>query len=526
MSLIKAAATVSGLTLISRVTGLIRDTLIASIFGVSALTDAFFVAWRLPNLLRRLFAEGAFAQAFVPILVQAKTAAGSDPNKIKPLLSNVSTALFWSLFVVAALGVVAAPGLVWLMASGLPEQAWQPAVTMTRWMFPYIFFISLVALAASILNTWKHFAIPAFAPVLLNLCFIAASLTLTKAFSQPIYALAAGVVFGGIAQLGLQVWALKKRNLLPSIFLDPRPAFADSTTRKVISQMVPALLGVSVAQISLIINTHIASRLQSGSVSWITYADRLMEFPTALLGVALGTVLLPSLAKANSDGDSAKFSSLIDWGLRLSILLAVPATVGLALMAEPLTAFLFHYGRFSANDVAMTQFAVLGYAVGLVGLISIKILAPGFYAAKDIKTPVKVAIGVLILIQVLNLILVPWLTRFGATGSSLGHVGLTLAISIGALVNAGVLAYLLIQKKMYKPLKGWRLFCLQVLGAGLAMAAHLSFFSPRFDWVSMQSEPFRRIMIAGFVIVSAASVYGAVLLILGINPKGYQKRAT
>ena len=179
-----------------------------------------------------------------------------------------------------------------------------------------------------------HFAIPAFAPVLLNLCFIAASLTLTKAFPQPIYALAAGVVFGGIAQLGLQVWALKKRNLLPSIFLDPRPAFADSTTRKVISQMVPALLGVSVAQISLIINTHIASRLQSGSVSWITYADRLMEFPTALLGVALGTVLLPSLAKANSDGDFAKFSALIDWGLRLSILLAVPATVGLALMAE------------------------------------------------------------------------------------------------------------------------------------------------------------------------------------------------
>jgi putative peptidoglycan lipid II flippase len=526
MSLIRAAATVSGLTLISRITGLIRDTLIASIFGVSALTDAFFVAWRLPNLLRRLFAEGAFAQAFVPILVQAKTATGNDPQRIKPLLNNVSTALFWALFVVAGIGVIAAPALVWLMASGLPDDAWQPAVTMTRWMFPYIFFISLVALAASILNTWKHFAIPAFAPVLLNLCFIAASLTLTKTFSQPIYALAAGVVFGGIAQLGLQVWALKKRDLLPAIFLDPRPAFADPTTRQVISQMAPALLGVSVAQISLIVNTHIASRLQSGSVSWITYADRLMEFPTALLGVALGTVLLPSLAKANADGDLIKFSSLIDWGLRLSLLLAIPATVGLALMAEPLTAFLFHYGRFSAKDVAMTQFAVLGYAVGLVGLISIKILAPGFYAAKDIKTPVKVAIGVLILTQLLNLILVPLLSKFGAEGASLGHVGLTLAISLGALVNAAVLAYLLIKTNRYTPSKGWGLFSLQILGAGLAMAAHLSFFSPRFDWVSMQSEPFRRIMIAGFVIVSAASVYGAVLLILGVNPKAYFKRTT
>jgi putative peptidoglycan lipid II flippase len=519
MSLFKAAATVSGLTLVSRITGLIRDTLIASIFGVSALTDAFFVAWRLPNLLRRLFAEGAFSQAFVPMLVHAKTDAKGITARIKPLLNNVSTALFWILLVVSVIGVIAAPLLVWLMASGLKQTAWEQAVTMTRWMFPYILFISLVALAASILNTWKQFAIPAFAPVLLNVCFIIASLTLTGTFSQPIYALVAGVVVGGIAQLALQAWALKRSGLLPHISLNPMPAFRDSATRAVMSQMLPALLGVSVAQISLIINTHIASRLPSGSVSWITYADRLMEFPTALLGVALGTVLLPSLARAHNEGESQKYSNLIDWGLRLCMLLAVPATIGLALLAEPLTAFLFHYGKFSQTDVAMTKVAVVGYAVGLVGLISIKILAPGFYAAKDIKTPVKVAIGVLILTQLCNFLLVPIFEKSGQ-----GHVGLTLSISIGAIVNAAVLLFLLMKHKRYAPTKGWSLFLFQLFGAALAMAAHLSFFSERFDWVAMQAEPVRRAFIAIFVIISAASVYGATLLIMGLNPQSYLKR--
>jgi putative peptidoglycan lipid II flippase len=519
MSLFKAAATVSGLTLVSRITGLIRDTLIASIFGVSALTDAFFVAWRLPNLLRRLFAEGAFSQAFVPILVHAKTDAKGISARIKPLINNVSTALFWILLAVSIIGVLAAPALVWLMASGLKETAWEPAIVMTRWMFPYVFFISLVALAASILNTWKHFAIPAFAPVLLNLCFIAASLTLTSTFSQPIYALVAGVVAGGISQLALQAWALNRRGLLPKISLNPMPALRDGGTRAVMAQMVPALLGVSVAQISLIINTHIASRLPSGSVSWVTYSDRLMEFPTALLGVALGTVLLPSLARANNEGDTVKFSNLIDWGLRLCMLLAVPATVGLALFSEPLTALLFHYGKFTAKDVTMTQVSVVGYAVGLIGLISIKILAPGFYAAKDIKTPVKVAIGVLIFTQILNFFLVPFFEKAG-----MGHVGLTLSISIGALVNAFVLLLWLIKRKNYSPAAGWPLFILQIVGASLAMAAHLSFFADRFDWLGMQGEPIRRVIITLFIIISAASVYGAVLLIMGLNPKSYLKR--
>jgi putative peptidoglycan lipid II flippase len=519
MSLFKAAATVSGLTLVSRITGLIRDTLIASIFGVSALTDAFFVAWRLPNLLRRLFAEGAFSQAFVPILVHAKTDAKDVSAGVKPLINSVSTALFWILLAISVIGVVAAPALVWLMASGLKETAWEPAVTMTRWMFPYVFFISLVALAASILNTWKHFAIPAFAPVLLNLCFIAASLTLTDTFSQPIYALVAGVVAGGISQLALQAWALSRRGLLPRISLNPIPAFRDDATKAVMSQMVPALLGVSVAQISLIINTNIASRLPAGSVSWITYSDRLMEFPTALLGVALGTVLLPSLARAYNEGDTSKFSNLIDWGLRLSMLLAVPATVGLALFSEPLTAMLFHYGKFTTRDVTMTQVAVVGYAVGLIGLISIKILAPGFYAVKDIKTPVKVAIGVLILTQILNYLLVPFFENAG-----MGHVGLTLSISVGAIVNAGILLALLIKRKNYRPASGWAMFMLQILGASLAMAAHLSYFADRFDWLEMHGAPLRRAVITLFIIVSAASVYGAVLLIMGLNPKSYLKR--
>ena len=520
MSLIKAAATVSGLTLLSRITGLIRESLIASLFGVSALTDAFFVAWRLPNLLRRLFAEGAFSQAFVPILVQAKTAANGEPGGVKPLLDKVATALFWSLLAVTLLGVIGAPLLVWLMASGLSQSAWEPAVVMTRWMFPYIFFISLVALAAGILNTWKQFAIPAAAPVLLNLCTIAAALTLTSSFSQPIYALAAGVVVGGIAQLALQVWALQRLHLLPKVSLDPRPAFAHEGTRAILKQMAPAILGVSIAQISLIINTHIASTLAPGSVSWITFSDRLMEFPTAMLGVALGTVLLPSLAKAFAEGNQDKFSDMIDWGLRLCVLLSVPATLGLALMATPLTAFLFHYGKFTANDVSMTQYAVMGYAVGLIGIISIKILAPGFYAAKDVKTPVRVAIFVLVVTQLFNLVLVPLMGQYG-----IAHVGLMLAISLGAMVNAGLLLYLLLKQKRYQPNKGWLLFVVQISGAALAMAAHLSFFTPRFDWIALQAEPIRRITIALFIIISAASIYGATLIILGLDPRKYLKRS-
>jgi len=322
------------------------------------------------------------------------------------------------------------------------------------------------------------------------------------------------VMIGGIAQLAWQLPALARIGMLPRIGLNLREALADATTRRVLKQMVPAVLAVSVAQISLIINTQIASQLAPGSVSWISYGDRLMEFPTALLGVALGTVLLPSLSRASSSGDTGQYSALLDWGLRLCVLLALPATVGMALMAEPLTALLFHYGRFSAHDVEMTRLAVSGYSVGVLGLISIKVLAPGFYAKQDIRTPVKIALLILVVTQLLNLVPVPWLR----------HAGLAVSISIGALANATLLLVGLRRRGIYQPLPGWPKFLLQVGVAAVAMAALLVPLVTAFDWVALRATPAIRIALTLAVVAGAALVYLLVLLITGMRPAQFLRR--
>ncbi len=518
MSLLRAAATVSGLTLLSRITGLVRENVTASVFGASAFTDAFFVAFRLPNLLRRMFAEGAFSQAFVPILAASRESAeraGGDAGlaATRLLVDRIATALFWSLVAVSALGVLAAPLLVWAIASGLRAQpeAFDAAIVMTRWMFPYILLVSMVALAAGILNTWRRFAVPAFTPVLLNLCFIGAALALSDRFDPPVYALAAGVVAGGIAQLAIQVPALLRIGMLPRIGLNLRAAFADPQTRRVLQLMAPAVLAVSAAQLSLLINTHIASRLAPGSVSWISYGDRLMEFPTALLGVALGTVLLPSLARARSGGDERRYSALLDWGLRLCVVAAVPCMIGLALMAEPLTALLFHYGRFTAHDVAMTRLAVGGYAIGLIGLIAVKVLAPGFYAQQDVRTPVRIALFVLAITQMLNLVTVPWLA----------HAGLAVSISVGALANAGLLLIGLYRRRAWRPAPGWPKFLGQVSGAAALLAAGLAVAVPRFDWIGMQAQPLERVALVLALVAGGALAYGLALLALGARPRHF-----
>jgi putative peptidoglycan lipid II flippase len=515
LNLLRSAATVSGFTLLSRITGLVRENLTATIFGASALTDAFFVAFRLPNLLRRMFAEGAFSQAFVPMLAQAR--ADGDEARMRQMVDHVATVLFWVLVAVSLLGVVAAPALVWLMASGLQREpaAFDAAVTMTRWMFPYILFISLVALSAGILNTWKRFALPAFSPVLLNLSFIAAALLLAPHVDPPIYALAAGVVVGGVAQLAVQLPALRRIGMLPRVGIGLRAAFADERTRRLLRQMAPAVLAVSVAQLSLVVNTHIASRLAAGSVSWVSYADRLMEFPTALLGVALGTVLLPSLSRASAEGDTAEYNALLDWGLRLSVLLSVPCFAGLALMAEPLTALLFHYGRFGAHDVRMTQLAVAGYSVGLLGLIAVKVLAPAFYAKQDVRTPVKIALFVLAVTQLLNLAFVP----------VFAHAGLALSISVGALANAALLLAGLLRRGIYRPLGGWGRFLLQVGLAVAAMSALLALTVGRLDWIGLASQPLLRVALTLGLIAVAALLYGGVLLAAGLRPRHFLRRS-
>ena len=514
VSLFKSASTVSLLTLASRITGLGRELLMASMFGASAMTDAFNVAFRIPNLFRRLFAEGAFSQAFVPVLAASKQQHGDAATHL--LVDRVATLLAWALLLTCVLGVAGAPILVWAMASGLQQspRGFEAAVFMTRWMFPYIAFMSLVALAAGVLNTWKRFALPAATPVLLNLSMIGAMVWGSPWFArhglEPIYALTAGVMLGGLLQLGAQIWGLRRLGLLPRIGLGwsaLRQAWADPGTRRIGRLMAPALLGVSVAQISLLINTQIASHLAPGSVSWLTYADRLMEFPTALLGVALGVVLTPQLAAARAAQDADRYSAMLDWGLRLVVLLALPCAVALLTFSKPLVSVLYHYGAFTERDVAQTTTALMGYGVGLLGLVAIKVLAPGFYASQDIRTPVKIAVVVLVITQLFNLALVPLLQ----------HAGLALAIGLGALINALWLLLGLMRRGSYRPSPGWGLFLLRVVLASALLAAFLLLAGGAFDWTAMRTHSLQRIGLMALVLLGSSALYFIALRLCGTN---------
>lgn len=516
MSLFRSAAVISSFTLLSRITGLIRDILVARAFGAGPLTDAFWVAFRIPNLLRRLFAEGAFSQAFVPILGAARTNQGD--TEVRTLLDRVALLLTVALMIVTAIGIVAAPWVVTAMASGLRGEArgteFGAAVWMTRMMFPYILCMSLVAFASGVLNTWRRFAVPAFTPVLLNLFMISACVWLAPRMDVPIYALAIGVMAGGIAQLAVQWAALARLGLTPRLATNLRQAWGDATVKRILKQMAPATLGVSVAQISLLINTNIATWLAPGSVTWLSYADRLMEFPTALLGVALGTVLLPSLSAAHARQDLAGYSALLDWGLRLVMLLGLPAVLGMALLSDGLVATLFHYGAFEARDVEQTRLAVMAYSAGLIGILSVKILAPGFYAQQDIRTPVKIAIMVLVATQLLNLVFVP----------TLAHAGLALAIGLGATINALALLIGLRRRGVYRPEAGWLLFILRMLPALAALAAVLWFADTCLDWVALQSHPAHRAFWLAAVLFACGVAYFSTLFIFGFRPRDFARR--
>ena len=521
VSLFKAASTVSLLTLVSRITGLVRELLMASVFGVSAMTDAFNVAFRIPNLFRRVLGEGAFSQAFVPVLAATRAEEGDDGAKA--LIDHVGTLLAWTLVLLCIAGVLGAPWMVWAMASGMKQspQGFDAAVTMTRWMFPYIGFMSLVALAGGILNTWKKFAVPAASPVLLNIALILSITLGAPLFArhgiEPIYAQAAGVMLGGLLQLGIQVPALLRLGLLPRIgvrWAAIRAAWADPTTRKVARLMLPALLGVSVAQVSLLINTQIASHLATGSVSWITYADRLMELPTALLGVALGVVLMPQLASARAKQDDERYSAMLDWGLRLVVVLSVPCMVALLVFAKPLVAVLYHYGAFADRDVQQTTLALAGYGVGIVGIVAIKVLAPGYFAKHDMRTPMLIAVAVLVFTQMMNLVLVPYLQ----------HAALTLSIGVGAVINATWLLVGLLRRGSYRPLPGWGRFALQVVAASALLAVLLAWGAQHFDWVEMKAQRLQRIGLLAAMMIAAAVLYFGSLWAAGLKLRQLLRR--
>ncbi len=497
------------MTLVSRILGFVRDLIIARIFGAGVATDAFFVAFRIPNLLRRLFAEGAFSQAFVPVLAEYKNSRTDEQTR--ELIDHVTTLLGTALFIVTLVGILAAPLIIYISAPGfasVPDK-FELTIVLLRITFPYILFISLVALAGGILNTYSYFSVPALTPVLLNLSFIGCALWLAPLMDPPVLALAWAVFIGGILQLTFQIPFLLRLKRMPRL----RFGFRDSGAWRVLKLMGPAVFGVSIGQISLLINTVFASLLITGSVSWLYYADRLMEFPAGLLGVALGTVILPSLSRHYTQNSTEEFSRLLDWGLRLTFLLTLPAAVALALLATPLITTLFYYGAFTTEDVWMTREALVAYSIGLLGLILVKVLAPGFYARQKINTPVKGAILTLVATQLMNLaFIIP-----------LKHAGLALAIGLGACLNAGVLYSKLRSQEIYQPLPGWRIFiskiliALVVMGAGLWLAA-----GDGAEWFLLTAT--ERAIKLGLIVMLGGTGYFACLWLLGFRLRDFVRQ--
>lgn len=490
------------MTLISRVLGFARDVTIAALFGAGPATDAFFVAFKIPNFFRRMFAEGAFSQAFVPVLAEYRT---HRPEAVRALVGRVAGTLGAFLLALTVLALVAAPAVVALFAPGFAADPGRRglAAALLRLTFPYLPLIALTALAAGVLNTWGRFAVPAATPVLLNLSLIGSALLLAPRLDPPVAALAVGVLLAGLTQLAFQLPFLARLGLLAW----PRPAPRDPGVRRIVRLMGPALFGASVTQINLLVDTLIASFLVAGSISWLYYADRLVEFPLGVFGIALATVVLPQLARHHAAGRADAYGATLDWALRWVALITVPAAAGLAALAGPMLATLFQYRAFGGQDVEMAARALVAYAAGLPGFVLVKVAAPGFYARQDTRTPVRVALVAVAVNLALSLALV----------LPLAHAGLAAATSAAASVNGLALVWLLRRQGHYRPGPGWRRLGLQVAAATAAMTGVVAAGAgPLEAWLALDAGG-RALRLALWIGLGAA-VYGLVLWVLGLRP--------
>lgn len=515
--LLKSTAVVGVMTLLSRVLGLLRDIIFANTFGASGGTDAFFVAFKIPNFMRRLFAEGAFSQAFVPVFSEYRETRSKD--ELKDLANHVAGTLGGFLLLLSILGSLAAPLLVYVFAPGFADESrHQLTADMLAITFPYIFFIALTAFAGGILNSFGRFAVPAFTPVLLNLCLISAALWGADYFEQPIMALAWGVFAAGVAQLLFQLPFLARLRLLPR----PKASLRHEGVRKIRTLMLPAIVGSSVAQINLLLDTIIASFLVAGSVSWLYYSDRLVEFPLGVFGIALATVILPSLSRQHAQQSADAFRETLDWALKLTSVIALPSALGLFMLSGPLITTLFGYGEFSLHDSQMSSLSLMAYALGLPAFIYIKVLAPGYYARQDTRTPVRIAIRAMIANMLMNILFVVPLVYMEFNGP---HIGLALATSASAYLNAFMLYRGLRQQAIYQPGEGWVRLWIQLLIANGLMVVFLYLLSPSIDtwygWTLLDRAPY----LLGFVTLSIF-IYALALLLSGLRPRQLIHRPT
>ncbi len=500
LKLLKSTFTVSAMTTISRIFGLIRDIVIARLFGAGLGVDVFIVAFRIPNFLRRLFAEGGFSQAFVPVLAEYKEQR--DDAAVKALVDQTSATLGLTLFLVTLLGVLISPVLIMVFAPGFDETKHIMASDMLKITFPYILFISLTAFAGSIFNTYRQFAVPAFTPVLLNISLISCAIWLAPMMEVPITALAWGVLIAGIAQLLFQFPFLMRLKLFP------RPGFNKDKegVNRILKLMLPTLFAVSIVQINLLVDTVFASFLVDGSISWLYFSDRMVEFPLGVFGIALATVLLPSLSSEHAKNETGKFSSMLDWALRWVFMISVPAAVALAVLAVPVLTTLFQYDEFTPYAATMSGKSLLAYSLGLPAFILIKVFATGFFSRQDTKTPVKVGAIAMFSNIILNYLLV----------GLLAHTGLALATSLSACLQALILFILLRKEGVYKPLSGWLKFGVQILVAVSAMALIIYYFvalpEQWFAWSMIQ-----RVYQLSLWIIVGLICYFSVLWLTGVR---------